>query len=98
MSNNLIGGKSHGQQVRGWPSAQLFVQDKFLGEFEFVIVRKRSGAYDFVEACVGAIFALLMSGGAQWSAVSIAPFAVPILAGAIGIEVIGPLGKLLAVV
>src|SRR5215470_20401467 len=99
MSNNVIGGKAHGQQVSRRPSAQLFVQDKFLGEFEFVIVRKRSGAYDFVEACGGAIFALLMSGGAQCPAVSIAPFPVPILAGAIaGIEVIGPLGKLLAIV
>ena len=62
MAENVIRRKADGKKIGGRTAADVFVDNEFAGELEFILIGEAGGAEDFVEAGVRSVFAFAMRG------------------------------------
>ena len=98
MAENIVGREADGKQIGSRAAAYVFVLHQLLGEFEFVFVGERGRADNFIEAGFGSVFAFAMRGRAENRSLRVFPFAIPIFRRACGVEILHPLGKIVAIV
>src|SRR5215472_12424052 len=65
VSENVVGGKADRQQICVRTTPNIFEDDEFLGEIEFVFIRERRRADHFIKTSIRAIFAFAVRGGTQ---------------------------------
>src|SRR5713101_3357030 len=99
MPEYIVGGEADGEQVRGRPGTQLFVENQLLRELKLIIIREGRGSNDFIKAGRTSVLSFARSRRSQDVSVFVLPLAVPVLIGAMAaVEIPRPLRKLWPIV